>query len=105
MRARPRSPDSCFRIMRVPATKTMSVSAPPPPGRFAKDTLIKGKPARIEYMQIAGQTYAITRGPLTVVSLEDEWYEDVNDPAAVIECLRENPAFRPDIFTFWQRLP
>ena len=42
---------------------------------------------------------------MTVVRLEDEWYEDVPDPAAVIEALRANPNVGADIFTFWQRLP
>lgn len=72
---------------------------------FAKDTLVKGQPARIECVEIDGQTYSITHGPLTVVSLEDEWYEDVRDPEAVIASLREQREFKPDIFTFWQRLP
>ena len=83
----------------------MSASRPSPSGIFAKDTLVKGQPARIECIQIAGQTYSITRGPVTVVRLDDEWYDDVRDPAAVIEFLKGNPGFRPDIFTFWQRLP
>jgi hypothetical protein len=83
----------------------MSASRPSPSGIFPKDTMVKGQPARIECIQIAGQTYSITRGPITVVALEDEWYEDVRDPAAVIEFLKDNPGFSPDIFTFWQRLP
>lgn len=83
----------------------MSVHAPSPRGRFFQDTLIKGQPARIECIQIAGQTYSITRGPLTIVRLDDEWYEDVNDPAAAIGCLREDADVRADLFTFWQRLP
>jgi hypothetical protein len=72
---------------------------------FAKDTLVKGQPAQVECVDIGGQTYSITRGPLTVVSLEDEWYEDVRDPEAVIASLREQSEFKPDLFTFWQRLP
>jgi hypothetical protein len=74
--------------------------------RFSKDTLIKGVPSQIECVDILGQTYSIiTRGPLTVLQLEDEWYEDVADPERVIEVLGRNTAFTPDIFTFWQRLP
>jgi hypothetical protein len=72
---------------------------------FEKDTLVKGQPAQIECAEICGQTYAITRGPLTVVSLEDEWYEDVLDPEAVIASLRDQNDIKADIFTFWQRLP
>src|SRR5947208_13950289 len=38
------------------------------------------------------------------MSLEDDWYEDVTDPASVIAALN-NSDNRADIFTFWQRLP
>jgi hypothetical protein len=72
---------------------------------FAKDTLVKGQPARIDCLDIDGQTFSISRGPANVVSLEDEWYEDVRDPQAVITSLREQRAVSADIFTFWQRLP
>jgi hypothetical protein len=72
---------------------------------FTKNTLIQGQPAQLECVEIAGQTYAITRGPVTVMGLEDEWFEDIADPDAVIKALRETAGFKPDIFTFWQRLP
>jgi hypothetical protein len=72
---------------------------------FTKDTLVRGVPSQISCIEILGQTYSITRGPLTVVALEDEWYDDVADPHAAIEILRRNTAFTPDLFTFWQRLP
>jgi hypothetical protein len=72
---------------------------------FTKDTLIKGQPSQIECAEILGQTYSISRGPLTVVSLEDEWYEDVGDPEAVIAILKDQRDFAPDVLTFWQRLP
>ncbi len=71
---------------------------------FTKETLdIKGKPVKIECIEIGGQTFSISRRLLTVVRLEDEWYEDVEDPQMVISALKENANFRPDLFTFWQR--
>lgn len=70
-----------------------------------KPTMVKGKPANISCLEIGRQTYAITRGPVTVVGLEDEWYEDLRDPDSVISTLTDNSGFKPDIFTFWQRLP
>lgn len=72
---------------------------------FPKETLIKGQPAQQECVEINGQVYSIARGPVTLLGLEDEWYEDVHDPAAVIETLRNSRGFKPDLFTFWQRLP
>lgn len=79
--------------------------SPPSFQIFSKETLVKGQPSKIECAKLLGQTYTITRGPFNVVGLEDEWYEDVRDPAAVIEALREHRDLRADVFTFWQRLP
>jgi Acetyltransferase (GNAT) domain len=39
-----------------------------------------------------------------IARLEQEWYEDVEDPRTLINRLRKSEP-RPDIFTFWQRLP
>jgi hypothetical protein len=72
---------------------------------ISKETLVKGQPAKIECVEIAGQIYAIHKGAVTVLGLEDEWYEDVRDPESVIKTLVHNPQIRPDIFTFWQRFP
>lgn len=83
----------------LPLTPTPEVSV------FTKSTLIRGQPATIRCIEIAGQTYAITGGPVTVIGLEDDWFEDVAHPDAVIEGLKDNAGFKPDIFTFWQRLP
>ena len=72
---------------------------------FTKATISSGRPVSIECLEIAGQTFAIDRGLVTVVGLEDEWYEDVRDPAAAVEILKEAKSVRPDLFTFWQRIP
>jgi hypothetical protein len=72
---------------------------------FKRETLVKGRPARVECVDIGGQTFVINRGPVTIVGLFDEWYDDVRDPAAVIETLRHQSSIKADIFTFWQRVP
>lgn len=72
---------------------------------FTKVTIVDGKPSQIECLEIAGQIYILTRGVFTVARLEDEWYEDIHDPEVVIEALKKNSDLRPDLFTFWQRLP
>jgi Acetyltransferase (GNAT) family len=69
-----------------------------------KETPIDGKVGSFECATINAQTYCITRGLLRVMSLEDDWYEDVNDPVSVIAAVKESD-IRADIFTFWQRLP
>jgi len=71
---------------------------------FIRETLVNGTPARIECLEIDGQTYALSRGVATTVHLEDEWYADVTDPKAVIAALKRSH-IGADIFTFWQRLP
>ncbi|MBV9672572.1 MAG: GNAT family N-acetyltransferase [Verrucomicrobia bacterium] len=70
-----------------------------------RESLIKGQPAKIRCVEIDAQNYVLERGPVTVLSLEDEWYEDVRDPEFVLESLRSNRGFKPDIFSFWQRVP
>jgi hypothetical protein len=72
---------------------------------FSKPTLVRGRPARIDCIEIGGQTFTISGGPLAILGLEDEWYEDVVDPLAVIDRLRSLRRPKPDLFTFWQRIP
>jgi hypothetical protein len=72
---------------------------------FTKDTLKDGVPAQIECIEIDSQTFSINRGLLTVVSLEDEWYEDLEEPQKVIGAMEGSLGFKPDLFTFWQRMP
>src|SRR5689334_3154583 len=86
-------------------TQTIPSSASQASETFLKSALISGRPGLIECVELDGQTYSITRGAVTVVSLEDEWYEDVRDPAAVIDALRTNANVNADLFTFWQRFP
>jgi hypothetical protein len=71
---------------------------------FTKETLIGGKPVRIQCLDVSGQSFSLSKGPATVVRLEDEWFEDVRDPEGTIAALKSAPV-KADIFTFWQRLP
>lgn len=71
---------------------------------FIKESLVKGKPVRLECLEIGGQTYSLSRGAATVVQLEDEWYDDVENPGSVVAALKDSRP-KADIFTFWQRLP
>ena len=73
---------------------------------YSKPTLVKGTPINMRCVEIDGQTLSLTKsGPITLISLEEEWYENLRDPYEVIEKLRSSRGFKPDIFTFWQRLP
>jgi hypothetical protein len=71
---------------------------------FHKDKVVNGASFRAECVEINGQVYSFDRGLVTMVSLEQEWYEDVQDPNSVINALADCEV-RPDIFTFWQRVP
>lgn len=46
----------------------------------------------------------VTGKRVKVARLEDEWYVDVDDPAALIAALQAKPE-TPDVLSFWQRLP
>lgn len=72
---------------------------------FTKPTLVKGQPADLKCVELAGQVFSISGGPLRVLRLEDEWYEDLADPQAVVDRVRAEPSVKADIFTFWQRPP
>ncbi len=72
---------------------------------FTKASLVDGKPTSIKCIDICGQTFEISGGPLSTVRLEDEWYEDVSDPTAVIRALKNSAGIKADLFCFWQRLP
>jgi len=84
--------------------ETTASNSPQPAEVYVKETEVNGKTVSFECAKINGQTYCVTRGLLRVMSVEDDWYEDVNDPASVIAGLNESDT-RADIFTFWQRLP
>lgn len=70
-----------------------------------RDSVVKGVSTRIRCVEIGGQIYSLSDGPIRTVSLEDDWYEDVRDPVAVIEALRGSTGPAADLFTFWQRPP
>ena len=46
----------------------------------------------------------ISKGVMRTARLTDEWYQDLADPAAFIQELKQNRV-SADVFTFWQRLP
>jgi hypothetical protein len=68
------------------------------------DTLVKGKPTRLQSIGVGGKQVVITGRLFSTAKLADEWYEDVDDPEAIVERLKQSKA-RVDIFSFWQRLP
>ena len=86
-------------------SKSIPIGTLDPLKIFKRETLVKGQLAQVDCVEILGQTYSISRGPITAVSLEDEWYEDVADPDRLIEVLTSTSGLKPDIFTSWQRLP
>jgi hypothetical protein len=47
---------------------------------------------------------AIEGGLVKIGRLEEEWYEDIDNPLSFATSLKSTKA-RPDIFSFWQRLP
>lgn len=55
-------------------------------------------------IQVNGKSFLIQGRSIRVARLEDEWYEDLQDPEVIKASLRDLiPS--PDVLTFWQRLP
>jgi len=55
-------------------------------------------------MEVDGKRILIEGEIPRIARLEQEWYEDVEDPRTLINQLCKSEP-RPDILTFWQRLP
>lgn len=73
---------------------------------LSKSSVVDGVATTVRYVEVGGQTLALSRkGPISLLGLEDDFYEDVENPDGVVSALRNKPGFRPDIFTFCQRLP
>lgn len=64
----------------------------------------RGRPVRLDAIGIQDKRLVVTGRLLTTARLKDEWYDDVGDPETIIVALKSQQR-RPDIFTFWQRLP
>lgn len=86
----------------------MSESAAPSSlqaGLFTKETLIRGQPAQIQCVEALGHTFVVGPGVFRKVCLEDEWFEDLEDPEGAIPILQRTLAGTGDLLSFWQRLP
>jgi hypothetical protein len=81
-----------------------SIAGAAPPRLLSRQQLVNGRLATVECLELAGRTLRVERGAFTTVRLEDEWFEDVEDPASLLAALEEAPV-KADLFTFWQRLP
>jgi hypothetical protein len=68
------------------------------------DIDIKGKFRTVDALEIDKKLFVITKGALKIVRPLEEDHVDVEDPQSIIERLRALKN-KPDIFTFWQRLP
>lgn len=65
---------------------------------------VKGKPVLINSIEVEDKTLIVQGKLIKTARIKKEWYEDVEKPESIIRALRNIKA-KPDIFTFWQRLP
>lgn len=72
---------------------------------FERSTLLKGREATIRCVRLGEQIFTIDPGVVKVIRLEDEWFEDLNDPEHVLEQIRTAHGVGADLFSFWQRMP
>ena len=72
---------------------------------FFKSALIEGRPTQVRCVEIGSQVFGIGGSMLRTAGLDDDWYDDVRDPVAVIGALKARRDLRVDLFTFWQRPP
>jgi hypothetical protein len=74
------------------------------PSTVCKEIIRDGKRLRRHFLQVEGQTISISEGAVRFATVEDEWFQDLDDPEAAIAALQASIP-RADIFTFCQRIP
>ena len=65
---------------------------------------VKGVQVKVDSIRIDNQTILIAGRIIKIANLKEEWYEDIGSVDSIVKQLKDS-ALRPDIFTFWQRLP
>jgi len=70
----------------------------------SEEILINGKSLRINSIEYEGVKLIIEGKLIKTARLLEEWYDDVEEPESIIKVFNDLPE-KPDIFTFWQRLP
>jgi hypothetical protein len=72
---------------------------------IVKETFVwRGKPLLVDAFRVNNHSYVISGSFLRTASLKKRWQEDVENPAEVIQMLK-NASLRIDLFRFWQRIP
>jgi len=69
-----------------------------------EEILHEGNPILVNTLRINDQAVVAYGKYLNIARIKDEWFENVDDPETIIRTLKSVRP-KPDIFTFWQRLP
>jgi hypothetical protein len=72
---------------------------------FLREASDRGRTVHLPCVEVTGQLFTVTGRMLKIARLEDEWYQDVMEPAAAIDALRRLREIEVDMVSFWQRLP
>jgi hypothetical protein len=67
-------------------------------------TMVRGKSVTVDSFRIDNKKIVCFGKFFKMARMEEEWYEDVEDPESIIDALKKAHS-KPDIFTFWQRMP
>ena len=65
---------------------------------------VRGKPIKADSVQVGNKMIIITGKLIKTAKIKEERYNDIEDPDLLIRSLKQ-VKIRPDIFSFWQRLP
>lgn len=87
------------------AAMSSDLSATQPSAIVTKEIVAKkGEEKEVDGIRIGNRTLIIRGRFLKTARLKDEWYQEIGDPGEIVDALSQAQA-KPDIFTFWQRLP
>jgi hypothetical protein len=71
---------------------------------YKEEIGIKGRFIMVDALRIDNKTLIVQGNFIKTARLKEEWYEDVENPESLILAMKD-ANIKPDIFTFWQRLP
>ena len=64
----------------------------------------RGRTVQVNGIRVGEKRLVVLGKLLTIARLQDEWYGEIGNPETIIAALKACEP-RPDIFSFWQRLP
>lgn len=72
---------------------------------YEKTVLVRGAPTPIRCVDVAGHTLRLSGTFLRIAAIEDEWFDEMDNPDPVMAGLSRESGALADVLIFWNPLP